>query len=491
MRCVSEVLGSVRQHGWAHHIQRLMVLGNLALTAGVDPWELTEWMWSSFVDGAEWVMLPNVVGMALHADGGRMATKPYASGGAYIDRMSDYCGDCRYDRKRRTGADACPFTTLYWDFLDRHRDRFLRNARVARQVRAADRLGDLDDVRERAGRGPRRAGPGDAVNADGPNAGRTADRPCVVVLGAGISGLVAARELAAQHDVVVLDKGRGVGGRTATRRLRDAAGPPAVVDHGAPFVQDDPALDELVAELAAADVLRPGPPDAAGRRQWRARPGMTAIAKHLAAGLDVRLDRRVTWLGHDGSTWSLHVVHEPDGGEPEVVTADAVLATAPVPQLLQLADSSQLELDAAARATLAAVRYDPALMVIAGLDASQLVGADGLLRPAEGPVGLVVDHCVTGTSSVPAVTVRARPATSQAWFDRSDDAVVAELLGAVGLVADAATQVQVRRWRYARSAVRAAADHVVAVADPVLVVAGDAFGGAAAAVLDGQPGAGE
>ncbi len=150
MRCVSEVLGSVRQYGWAHHIQRLMVLGNLALTAGVDPWELTEWMWSSFVDGAEWVMLPNVVGMALHADGGRMATKPYASGGAYIDRMSDYCGDCRYDRKRRTGADACPFTTLYWDFLDRHRDRFLRNARVARQVRAADRLGDLDAVRERA-----------------------------------------------------------------------------------------------------------------------------------------------------------------------------------------------------------------------------------------------------------------------------------------------------------------------------------------------------
>ena len=128
--------------------------------------------------------------------------------------------------------------------------------------------------------------------------------------------------------------GRGVGGRTATRRLRDAAGPPAVVDHGAPFVQDDPALDELVAELAAADVLGPGPPDAAGRRQWRARPGMTAIAKHLAAGLDVRLDQRVTRMDHDGSTWSLHVVHQPDGGAPEVVTADAVLATAPVPQLL-------------------------------------------------------------------------------------------------------------------------------------------------------------
>jgi deoxyribodipyrimidine photolyase-related protein len=150
MACVQHVMTTVREHGWAHHIQRLMVLGNLALTAGVDPWELTEWMWSAFVDGAEWVMLPNVIGMALHADGGRMATKPYASGGAYIDRMSDYCKGCHYDRRARVGDDACPFTTLYWDFLDRHHDRFLRNARVARQVRASERLVDLPEVRARA-----------------------------------------------------------------------------------------------------------------------------------------------------------------------------------------------------------------------------------------------------------------------------------------------------------------------------------------------------
>jgi deoxyribodipyrimidine photolyase-related protein len=150
MNCVRHVLDTVREHGWAHHIQRLMVLGNLSLTAGVDPQQLNDWMWSSFVDGAEWVMLPNVIGMALHADGGRMATKPYASGGAYIDKMSDYCRDCRYDRRQRVGEDACPFTTLYWDFLDRHHDRFLRNARVARQVRASERLTDLPAVRDRA-----------------------------------------------------------------------------------------------------------------------------------------------------------------------------------------------------------------------------------------------------------------------------------------------------------------------------------------------------
>jgi len=150
MRCVDKVIEDVGRHGYAHHIQRLMILGNLALLSGVEPLELTEWMWAGFVDGAEWVMLPNVVGMALAADGGRMATKPYAAGGAFIDKMSDYCGTCVYDRKKRTGPDACPFTTLYWDFLDRHQDRFRRNARVAQQVAAAGRLSDLEDVRARA-----------------------------------------------------------------------------------------------------------------------------------------------------------------------------------------------------------------------------------------------------------------------------------------------------------------------------------------------------
>jgi deoxyribodipyrimidine photolyase-related protein len=127
-----------------------MVLGNLAMLHGVDPRALTDWMWSSFIDGAEWVMLPNVIGMSQWADGGMMATKPYAAGGNYIDTMSDYCGSCRFDRKRRVGEDACPFTTLYWDFLARHRDLLAANPRVARQVRASEQLSDLDAVRERA-----------------------------------------------------------------------------------------------------------------------------------------------------------------------------------------------------------------------------------------------------------------------------------------------------------------------------------------------------
>lgn len=95
-------------------------------------------------------MVPNVIGMSLHADGGKMASKPYAAGGAYIDRMSDYCKDCSFDRTKRVGEDACPFTTLYWDFLLRHADRFVKNPRMSTQVRAAQKLGDAEGVRHRA-----------------------------------------------------------------------------------------------------------------------------------------------------------------------------------------------------------------------------------------------------------------------------------------------------------------------------------------------------
>jgi deoxyribodipyrimidine photolyase-related protein len=151
MRCVADTLRSVHDHAYAHHIQRLMVLANLATLAGVDPQALTEWMHGAFIDAYDWVMVPNVIGMGTFADGGQVATKPYVSGGAYIDRMSlDYCGPCRYDRTARTGEDACPFTTLYWDMLDRNAPSLRGNHRLARAYANLDRLGDLPAVRERA-----------------------------------------------------------------------------------------------------------------------------------------------------------------------------------------------------------------------------------------------------------------------------------------------------------------------------------------------------
>lgn len=154
-RCLATVLREVRDHGWVHHIPRLMVLGNYALQRGWHPAGVTDWFHRCFVDGYDWVMVPNVVGMALHADGGIMATKPYAAGGAYIDRMSDFCGECRYRPRRRSGADACPYTSGYWSFLARNAERLSGNHRMSRPLANLRRLGDLDAVvaRERT-RGP-------------------------------------------------------------------------------------------------------------------------------------------------------------------------------------------------------------------------------------------------------------------------------------------------------------------------------------------------
>ncbi len=146
--CLSHVLEQVRTTGWTHHIPRLMVLGSFALQQGWEPRAVTDWFHRSFVDGYDWVMVPNVVGMSQYADGGRMTTKPYTSGGAYIDRMSDFCGPCRYKPSVRVGDDACPYTAGYWNLLHRHRDRFERNARMTQAVRGLDRLPDLDELLE-------------------------------------------------------------------------------------------------------------------------------------------------------------------------------------------------------------------------------------------------------------------------------------------------------------------------------------------------------
>ncbi|MGY2051873.1 cryptochrome/photolyase family protein [Methylobacterium sp. JK268] len=140
MRCLADSVASTRAHAHAHHIQRLMVLGNFALLAGVRPVALEEWFLVVYADAYEWVELPNVHGMALFADGGLLGSKPYAASGAYIDRMSDYCRGCAYDVRRKAGAKACPFNYLYWNFLITHEARLRDNPRLAMPYRTLDRM---------------------------------------------------------------------------------------------------------------------------------------------------------------------------------------------------------------------------------------------------------------------------------------------------------------------------------------------------------------
>ncbi|QID18439.1 cryptochrome/photolyase family protein [Nitrogeniibacter mangrovi] len=140
MACLRQVIEQTLATGYAHHIQRLMVTGLYALLLGVAPRQVHAWYLAIFVDAVEWVELPNVLGMSQHADGGRMASKPYVASGKYIERMSNYCRHCRFDPGEATGETACPFTTLYWDFLARHRARFAEHPRLALQVRNLDRI---------------------------------------------------------------------------------------------------------------------------------------------------------------------------------------------------------------------------------------------------------------------------------------------------------------------------------------------------------------
>ncbi len=140
MNCLRQAIGNTRRHAYAHHIQRLMVTGTFALLAGIRPKEVEEWYLIVYADAFEWVELPNVHGMALFADGGLLASKPYAASGSYIDRMSDYCSNCRYRVKDKTGPDACPFNYLYWDFLIRHEERLRGNPRLGMPYRNLDRM---------------------------------------------------------------------------------------------------------------------------------------------------------------------------------------------------------------------------------------------------------------------------------------------------------------------------------------------------------------
>ena len=152
MACVKDAMTSVLEHAYAHHIQRLMVLGLYAMLLGVHPYALHEWHLAMYADAIDWVSLPNVLGMSQYADGGLVGTKPYAASGNYLRKMSDCCEGCPFDPKAATGEDACPLTTLYWDFLARHRRRLAKNHRMGFQLKNLDRksASELKSIRERA-----------------------------------------------------------------------------------------------------------------------------------------------------------------------------------------------------------------------------------------------------------------------------------------------------------------------------------------------------
>lgn len=152
MACLKEVISQTEDLGYAHHIQRLMIVGNFTLLAGINPQDVNHWFMSVYTDAYEWVVAPNVIGMSQSADGGIIASKPYVSSGAYINKMSNYCKSCAYKVSQKRGQGACPFNYLYWDFLSRHRNRFAGNGRMMQMYRVWDKMNpaDQEEARENA-----------------------------------------------------------------------------------------------------------------------------------------------------------------------------------------------------------------------------------------------------------------------------------------------------------------------------------------------------
>ena len=149
MNCIKQCIRSTKETAYAHHIQRLMVIGNFSLLAGLDPADVNEWFLVVYADAYQWVELPNVTGMALFADGGLLASKPYDSSGAYINKMSNYCENCKYSVSKKDGSQACPFNYLYWYFLDINRDKLAKNNRLRMIYNTLNKMTDIkiDNIR--------------------------------------------------------------------------------------------------------------------------------------------------------------------------------------------------------------------------------------------------------------------------------------------------------------------------------------------------------
>lgn len=306
-----------------------------------------------------------------------------------------------------------------------------------------------------------------------------ASAPVVVVVGAGVAGLIAARHLTqAGAKVIVVDKGRGVGGRMATRRIGGA-----VFDHGAQFftARSESFTAEVGAWATAGVAVRwftgvlgaDGVIESDDLVRYRGVPAMTGIAKHLAANLDVRLSTRVQSVRLIDHRWHIEVADGDDIG------ADAVVLTAPAPQTLSMLDRGSI--DPHERERLEQIAYDPCIAVLAVLDRTPGIEHPGARRPSAGPVAWYADNQAKGVSTVPALTVHAGPDASRALWDANDEAVIADLLdGTVlgGPVLDGAQVVEshVQRWRYARTVTSLPETFILLNGAAPAAVAGDGFG---------------
>jgi predicted NAD/FAD-dependent oxidoreductase len=278
--------------------------------------------------------------------------------------------------------------------------------------------------------------------------------------------------------VIVLDKGRGVGGRLATRRIGDAT-----IDHGAQFITTH--TDEFAAtitKLVGSGVVAPwfrgrigpnGVVDPDGHTRYRGAVSMNAIAKALAVGLDVRTASLVSSLVHDGKSWTVVLA---DGTE---LKADGIVVTSPVPQTLALLESGGVVLTPNDADALAAITYDPCIALMAVLDGPSGLNEAGAVDPASGPIDWIADNFLKGISAVPAVTIHATPEFSRAQWDASEEAITAALLDAAQLESSVIPgSIQIQRWRYARPSIEHP-ERFLRLSDmPPFVCAGDAFGGA-------------
>lgn len=295
----------------------------------------------------------------------------------------------------------------------------------------------------------------------------------VLVIGAGMAGLCAARSLAkAGCAPVVVDKGRGIGGRLATRRFGGAT-----FDHGAQFVTvREPRFERLIDAAckagAAVEWCRGFHPDGDGHPRWRGKSGMSSLAKYVGAGLEIIQEKQVAVLRRESAFWRAEMI---DG---EVWTAGAVILTAPVPQSLALLDRGEVTLDSVLRGKLEALRYERCLAVMALLEGPSRLTGSGGLAPGSGPISWIADNHLKGVSALPGITIHATDNFSVAHWDEDRLKVGGDLLAvAREWIGAEVREYQVHGWRFSKPLEIWSESCAVASRSPLLVLAGDVFGG--------------